>query len=112
MLGVVFTQLSNQVRRYLQVNRCSCSDSCKLPDTVDEHNLEQEINQKLLIEACTSKILLNVIVQDLRRVANDTLHSLPGRVNSYDLRPYQFCLSLKTLPIPCETMNENCSTSK
>ena len=112
MLGVVFTQLSNQVRRYLQVNRCSCSDSCKLPEPVNEHNLEQEINQKLLIEACTPKILLNVIVQDLQHVTKDTLHSLLGRVNSYDLHPYQFCRSLKALPIPCETTNENCNTSK
>ena len=47
MLGVVFTQLSNQVRQYLQVNRCSCSDSCKLPDPIDVNNLEQEVSQKL-----------------------------------------------------------------
>ena len=104
ILGVVFTQLSNQVRRYLQVNRCS--DSCKLPDPIDVNNLEQEVSQKLQIKACTPKILLNVIVQDLRHVANDTLHSLLGRVNSYDLRPYQFCRSLKALPISCETTND------
>ena len=106
ILGVVFTQLSNQVRRYLQVNRCSCSDSCKLPYPIDVNNLEHEISQKLQIKACTPKILLNVIVQDLRRVANDTVNSLPGRVDSYDLRPYQFCRSLKALPISCENTND------
>ena len=109
MLGIVYFRFSNQVERYLQVHRCSCNDTQCTVQGIDKKEIEQEIHQKLQTATCTHKLLLNVIMQDLRKVANDTLQSLtcrhsPNCPDTYSLYPYQLCHSLRTIPITCNTI--------
>ena len=79
MLGIVYFRFSNQVERYLQAHRCSCNDTQCTVQGIDKKEIEQEIHQKLQTASCTHKLLLNVIMQDLRKVAKDTLKSLTCR---------------------------------
>ena len=109
MLGIVYFRFSNQVERYLQAHRCSCNDTQCTVQGIDKKEIEQEIHQKLQTATCTHKLLLNVIMQDLRKVANDTLQSLtcrhsPNCPDTYSLYPYQLCHSLRTIPITCNTI--------
>ena len=102
MLETVFSRLSNQVERYLQVRRCSCSDIQCTVQGIDKNSTQEEI-QELQSDNCTPRISLNVIMRDLRIVATDTLNSLPGGSRAYSIRSYQLCRSLKALPTPCNT---------
>ena len=108
MLGIVYFRFSNQVERYLQAHRCSCSDTQCTVQGIDKKDIEQEIHQKLQTATCTYKLLLNVIMQDLRKVTYDTLQSLTCRCSPnfpcrFSLCPYHLCDSLKALPTPCKT---------
>ena len=102
-------RFSNQVERYLQAHRCSCNDTQCTVQGIDKKDIEQEIHQKLQTATCTHKLLLNVIMQDLRKVAKDTQKSLtcrysPNCPDTYSLYNYQLCHSLRTLPITCNTI--------
>lgn len=112
LLETFISRLSNQVEWYLQVHRCSCNHTqCTVEDVIDKNSIQQEISN-LQTTTCTPKMLLHVIVLGLRNVIIDILNSLPGGPRNYDVRPYHFCQSLETLPIPCETMKFTCNTKK
>ena len=113
LLETLVSRLSNQAEWYLQFHNCSCnySHQCTVQDGIDKNSIHQEIHN-LQTTVCTPKMLLNVIIQDFQNAAIDILKSLPGVANDYSLRPYQFCHSVETLPIPCKTLNFTCNTSK
>lgn len=113
LLETLVSRLSNQAEWYLQFHNCSCNDThqCTVQDGIDKNSINQEIHN-LQTKACTPKMLLNVIIQDFQNASIDILNSLPGVAADYSVRPYQFCPSLETLPIPCKTMNFTCDTSK
>ena len=100
IIRLTFFRFSNQLEQYLQVHRCSCSQTQCVVEGYDKESIEEEI-ERLHSDQCTYRKLLNVIMLELRDVAKTTLFTLPGGPSRYSIHPYEFCRTLPTLSAAC-----------
>lgn len=102
MLEIVISRFSNQVERYLQANRCSCTGtSCITHQAINETSIQGVLQRQFTPAGCTRKLLLGKIIANIKTEVRATYKTLQHHKAPFQFTPWPVCATLAANPINC-----------
>lgn len=102
MLEIVISRFSNQVERYLQANRCSCTGAdCITHQDINEASIQVLLQRQFSPAGCSRKLLLGKIIANIRTEVRATYKTLQHHRPLFQFTPWPVCATLAANPINC-----------